>query len=265
MAYDLDKHQRDLAEGRYQFLRHEPDFTKDGFDLATGRIAETKLRFEFGVWKETEGLEGDEDLGSLRSLHEMARKELSDMIDTFVSVRDDDDPTLNPAGRLKIAARTIEPKLERLAATAEREFTRINAEIEREEGEIARAMKVADAADAVMHDGIRRHWSGLDAVKRAASLNEHSIAQLDTVTLQALAAPGVPHYLAGLTAEQQARARAELGRRLAPDRTRRVTALRDGKAVALQALSALDRKANRLLDFNRARQLIELEAQRAAR
>lgn len=265
MAYDINQHVKDRNEGRYAFLRREPDFDKDGFDLATGQTADTKLRLEMGIWREAEGLDGDEDLNALRSLHEMAGKELFGMIDALRDVRDEDDPSLNPDGRLKMAARILEPKLERLAATAEREFARVDAEIEREEAEIARSTKVGDAADAVMHDAIRRYWSEQDVAKRVTALSEFGVGKLDTATLQALAAPGVPPYLVGLTAEQQARARAELGRRMAPDRTRRVAALRDGKAVALQALSALDRKANRLLDFNRARQLIEIEAKRAAR
>ena len=224
-----------------------------------GRITMPTLwEAEFGKWEDVPGLEDDDDLAILKGLHTIAQERVVDMVQTFASVAADDDPSLNADGRLKIAAKVVEPKLTHLAGLAEREMGRVNESIKREQAEIEKASKTADPIDIALHDSIRRHWEGLDDKTRGKRLIEPS--KLDMQTLQALATG--PAYLGGLSEPQQDRLRTELAQRVAPDRVKRVQALQMGKALSQQALAALDRKAHGWLDFKKARALIEREAKR---
>lgn len=253
-----EAHARQKVDAPTAFMRHVPDFQRDGYDFATGRTFNTRLAFEFGKWDDPNE-DGDADVAALQALHESAVAAFGDLMDTLHSVAEDDDPSLNAGGRLKIAARIVEPKLNGLAERAAAEVERVAAEIEREVSAVEHATRVRDAADAVLHDGIRRHWQGLDAGARAAQVV--MVDQLDTATLQALATG--PAYLSGLTDTQQGRLRTELARRVAPERVARVNRLRHGLALVAQATSALDAKANKFIDFNQARALLEREAARS--
>jgi hypothetical protein len=252
------------------FLSAEPDLSRDGFDL-TGRLAESSLHRQFGEWQEPEGLEADEDMAVLRGLHDTALQRFKDMVGTIIAVRDDDDPSLNKEGRLKIAAKVIEPKLGELAQTVQREFTRVAEAIEQEEEQILQTVRKADALDISTFDGIRSYWRSDAAEKQRRMLMlpeslegdaKCVVQSLDTQTLQALAL--APAYMSGLTDRQHDAVRTALAVRMAPERIKRVRALRIGMAVTTQALQTLDRKAHKFVDFKRARALIEREAKRNA-
>ncbi|MBF6022862.1 hypothetical protein [Lysobacter niastensis] len=260
-----EQYLRDKAASPTGFLRHVPTF-RDGYDMATGKVFETLLKAEFGEWEDAKGLEGDDDLTVLRSLHTMAHERFGDMVNTFSQVAADDDPSLNADGRLKIAVRIIEPKLAKLAELAEREFARVDEAIKHDEAEIAKAVRVADPIDIAVHSDIRAHIRSLSGSK-AAMAAHIAINSGDLQTLQAIAS--APAYMTGLVVDGEPHSaylavQRALQERMAPNHTRRVDALRLGKARALQALSALDRKANKFLDFKRARQLIEREVKRGA-
>lgn len=258
------------AADRTGFLRALPS-TGDGFDMVLGRPAPAALQNTFGPWIDEDsiqgprldltGLDDDRDLASLQGLHSLAVKGFLDMVETFAQVRDDDDPTLNVDGRLKVAARIIEPRLNSLATLAERELATVDKRLDAERSDLDKAMGATDPSIAPMLDSIRRHWEGKGDAWR--SKQTAAPASLDDATLHALATG--PAYLTGLSDEQQARVREEWGNRRAPDTLRRIAALERGRAAALHALSALDKKANKFLDFKRARALIEQEAQRNAR
>lgn len=248
------------------FLRHVPSL-RDGFDMTTGKLHEPLLLAEFGEWQATPGLEGDQDLAVLEGLHGVARERFNEMARTLLDVAADDDPSLNADGRLKIAARIIEPKLTHLGELAQREIAKVDASIEREEAEIAKAVRVADPIDIAVHSDIRAHIRSLSGSKAAMTAHA-AINSGDMQTMQAIAS--APAYMTGLVVNggephsAYIAVQDELRRRMAPDRVKRVEALRGGKARAIQALVALDRKANKFLDFKRARGLIEREAKRNA-
>lgn len=245
---------------RAAFLREEPSLQSAGFNLRTGLVSSTFQISAFGRWEQPEGLDDDTDLAVLRSLHERAVSEWREMAQTVVDVYSDDDPSLNEAGRLKTAARVIKPRLDRLAEVAAEQLAKVDQAVQAEETAIAAALRPTDPAAAALHADIRAHWK---AAKKADGTMPAELTlgilrgSIDDDTLAALAT--APAYLSGMTADLHAKARALLAQRRAPDRVRRVEALRLGKARALQALSALDGVANRLIDFRKAAALAEKE------
>lgn len=243
---------------RAAFLREEPDLRSAGFNLRTGMLSQTFPVTAFGRWEQPEGLDDDTDLAVLRNLHERAVGEWREMAQTVVDVYADPDPSLNEAGRLKIAARVVKPKLDQLAEVAAEQLAKVDQAVQAEEAAIAAALRPADPAAAALHADIRAHWK---AAKTEGERNQLILGilqgSIDDDTLAALAS--APAYLSGMTADLHAKARTLLAQRRAPDRVRRVEALRLGKARALQALSALDSTANRLIDFRKAAALAEKE------
>ena len=114
------------------FMAESPSFERHGFDIDTGNTFETWARVRFGAWQDSD-LDGkDADLAILRGIHDRAVGHWRGLPDTLRSVRDDDDPTLNADGRLRTAARILEPKLKALEDLRDRELPRIAAEAERE-------------------------------------------------------------------------------------------------------------------------------------
>lgn len=259
LALQQAQYLHDRDTDRLGFLRNRPSWDRDGIDLDTGRIS-MRVDMEFGKWEEPEELADDEDLRAVRALHQRARERFGEILETIKQVSSDDDPSLNAAGRLKIAAKVIEPKLLHLADVAKREVARVDEAIASEHEQIDRAMKPGDPSDIAVQGDIRRHWQTMSAEARTS--RAILTKDMDTTTLQALATG--PAYLSGLSDTLQARIRAELARRVAPERVKRAEALTVGKARAIQALTALDRRANRLIDFRKARALIEREAKRNA-
>lgn len=243
---------------RAAFLREEPDLRSAGFNLRTGMLSQTFPVTAFGRWEQPEGLDDDTDLAVLRNLHERAVGEWREMAQTVVDVYADPDPSLNEAGRLKIAARVVKPKLDQLAEVAAEQLAKVDQAVQAEEAAIAAALRPTDPAAAALHADIRAHWK---AAKTEGERNQLILGilqgSIDDDTLAALAS--APAYLSGMTADLHAKARTLLAQRRAPDRVRRVEALRLGKARALQALSALDSTANRLIDFRKAAALAEKE------
>lgn len=253
-----------LAHPRAGFLREQAEIESVGFDLRSGSLSPLRERLLFGEWEQPEELEADADLGVLRSLHARAAAEWRGMAQALQTIADDDDPALNDASRLKTAARVIKPKLDALAEVAQAELGKVDASIAQEEAAVAAVLKPADPAVAALHSDIRAHWKGEceaakakgDGVPQALALG---ILQgtVDDDTLVAIAT--APPYMTGMSETLHSKARALLAKRLAPDRVRRIDALRMGKARALQALSALDRTANRLIDFKKAAALTAKE------
>jgi|GEM_PF-3499852 hypothetical protein len=243
---------------RAAFLREDPDLQSAGFNLRTGMLSQTFPVIAFGRWEQPEGLDDDTDLAVLRNLHERAVSEWREMAQTLVTIYADPDPSLNEAGRLKIAARVIKPRLDQLAEVAAEQLAKVDQAVQAEEAAIAAALRPTDPAAAALHADIRAHWK---AAKTGGERNQLILGilqgSIDDDTLAALAT--APAYLSGMTADLHAKARALLAQRRAPDRVRRVEALRLGKARALQALSALDSTANRLIDFRKAAALAEKE------
>lgn len=243
---------------RAAFLREDPDLQSAGFNLRTGMLSQTFPVTAFGRWEQPEGLDDDTDLAVLRNLHERAVGEWREMAQTVVDVYADPDPSLNEAGRLKIAARVIKPRLDQLAEVAAEQLAKVDQAVQAEEAAIAAALRPTDPAAAALHADIRAHWK---SAKTEGERNQLILGilqgSIDDDTLAAIAS--APAYLSGMTADLHAKARTLLAQRRAPDRVRRVEALRLGKARALQALSALDRTANRLIDFRKAAALAEKE------
>lgn len=243
---------------RAAFLREEPDLRSAGFNLRTGMLSQTFPVTAFGRWEQPEGLDDDTDLAVLRNLHERAVGEWREMAQTVVDVYADPDPSLNEAGRLKIAARVVKPKLDQLAEVAAEQLAKVDQAVQAEEAAIAAAIRPTDPAAAALHADIRAHWK---AAKTEGERNQLILGLLqgsiDDDTLAAIAS--APAYLSGMSADLHAKARTLLAQRRAPDRVRRVEALRLGKARALQALAALDSTANRLIDFRKAAALAEKE------
>lgn len=255
---------RHLAHPRAGFMRENPGIETVGFDLATGNLSQNRERLLFGDWEEAEGFEADADLGVLRSLRDRAVGEWRGMAQTLLAIADDDDPALNDVSRLKTAARVIKPKLDALIEAAQGELARVDASIADEETAVAAALKPADPAVAALHSDIRAHWKAAYDAQRAngggvpAELALGILkGTMDDDTLKAIAT--APPYMTGMSEDLHSKARALLAARVAPDRVKRINALRTGKARALQALSALDRTANRLIDFNQAAKLAEKE------
>lgn len=250
-------------ERRTDFLRRVPSFADDGFDLTTGNVS-MRLEFELGRWQERDEEphpEGDQDLDALRIVHEQTHGTLRDVLGMLKQVADDDDPTLNAAGRLKIAAKLIEPKLHALQEMAEREVDRVAAALQHEADAITQAAKHVEPGDAPLLGDIRRHFQGLKPERRAAMVTM-AIHQGDRQTLQALAT--APAYLSDLSSDMHGRVVEAYRALVAPERAKRVARLRTGLVRTAKALSALERKTTSLIDFTKARQLIEREAARNA-
>lgn len=249
------------------FLLRMPDFSRDGFDIDTGRVSMSGVRASFGVWAGDElrglpnldeGAEGDEDLQALKTVHTQSIETFAQMADTLRQLGTDRSEGMDNDARLRTAARVLEPKLARLRWTAEREIARAEVAIASEQGEIERATRAADAGEAVTHGEIRAHWKAMPDSERTGHLLAPKLAQLDADTLRALAS--APAYMTGLTEQQHAKVREEAARRVAPAKLARLQRLRAGRALASTAIETLERRALRLVDFNRARQLEEAEA-----
>lgn len=269
LAAMQDAYLKTKASAPYAFLREPLSLERQGYrpDVAgtsQGAFSERVLGERFGAWPEAPELETDEDFKALKALRTSAETTWRGVIGTIEQVRADDDPTLNNDGRLKILGRVIEPKLEELARTAEREIARVQETIGQVDADITKAIRVVEPVDLAAHDAIRRFW------KEQASAKEVTVAKtvlgspvlsdiegdrIDTQTLQALA--GAPHYLSGITPAQQARARDLLARRMAPALVKRRDGLNAGLTVAAQALTALHEHVNRTIDLKKARQLRE--------
>lgn len=251
---------------RLAFLKAPASFDEDGFNLSAGRteIGDARLRVLFGAWDDADATDGDEDMAALKAIHQQARDGYLQIVEVLHQVANDDDATLDGDGRLKIAARAIEPRLTALSQVADREVAKATEAIARERAEIQKAARVIDPVDLSTHGEIRQHWQRMkDDAAREARTQPSVLANLDLATLQALATG--PEYLSGLSKEAQARVRAELGERVSPARAARVRALEDGIGRVANALAALDRKANKFLDFPKARALRERERARDAR
>lgn len=249
---------------RAAFLREVPGLQGVGFNLRTGMVSQTFPLVAFGEWEQPEGMDADEDLAVLHSLHTRAIGEWRGMAQALQAIADDDDPALNDASRLKTAARVIKPKLDALADVAQAELGKVDASIVQEEAAVAAMLKPADPAVAALHQDIRAHWKGAyDATRAKGAGAPQSLVlgilqgTVDDDTLVAIAT--APPYMAGMSDDLHGKARALLAKRLAPDRVKRINALRTGKARALQALSALDRTASRLIDFKKAAALTAKE------
>lgn len=263
-----DPAERDAYRQRLGFIKPTADEKAVGFDLRSGLVLDSWKAINIGTWEQPEALAADEDLAALRTLHERAVKEWRGMAETLAEVASDDDPSLNDDGRLKIAAKIIQPKIDAVAEAAKRELERADTSISAEEAAVAAALKPTDPAVAALHSDIRAHWKAACDESRAKGNGtpmELTLAILqgtvDDDTLAAIAT--APPYMTGMSADLHAKARALLAARVAPERVARINALRTGKQRALMALTALDNSANALLDFKRARDLLERETKRA--
>lgn len=245
------------------FLRRVPDFNRDGFDLDNGNVAKAALRVSFGDWSGDElrdlpnldeGTEGDEDLRALKVVHKQAVEGFVEMAGTLQQLGFDRSEGMDNDLRLRTAAKVLEPKLARLAETAEREIARAEAAIAAETDAIDQAATASGAGDAAGHTEIRQHWARMDSDARSRAL----VGDLDTTTLRALGS--MPAYLSGLSEQQHAQVRALMAERVSPERTRRIRYLTAGKVLAEQAVQTYDRRARRLVDFDKARRLAEAEA-----
>lgn len=248
------------------FLTRRPDFTRDGFDLDTGKVAETSIRMHFGEWQPSELDDQDGDIAILRAIHTRAQTRWRDMIETLQAVRSDDDPSLNADGRLKVAARMLAPKVAEIEGLHQRETERIRGEVEREDAEIAKAMKQADPSDLALHADIRKRVHDMGD-KRDLFVRK-AIERGDLLSLQAVAT--APAWMSGLdmgddgAVEAYHLAREAVARAMAPDRYARATALRNGLLLADRGVKEYTRRARALINFPRANALIEREAQRQA-
>lgn len=249
------------------FLSRRPEFGKDGFDIETGRVYETGVRLSFGEWPDNPAEREDGDLAILRAVHTRATAQWRDMVDTLQAVRSDDDPSLNADGRLKVAARILEPKLSEMEALRDKVIEQARGEIEREEAAIAKAVREADPVDLALHADIRKrlHDLGFDKARAAVA---KAIERGDVLTLQAVAT--APAWMSGLEvgdgeAAAYLDAQDALAQHKAPTHYARSTALRGGVLMADRAVKEYTKRARALIDFDRARQLLEREAQRAAR
>ena len=237
------------------FLRADPVLIRDGFDLSSGAVSNTWRRLNVGEFETPDDMADDPDLGVLRNLHKRAGDEHRALAETLAAVYADDDPALNTAGRVKLAARLVTPKLEELAAVATRELDQVDARIGQEEAELAKSLKPTDPATGALHSDIRGYWL---AESQKPSTTRSLISpiitgEIDDDTLFAVAT--APAYMSGISPRLHEQARELLAQRLAPDRARRITALKVGKQRAVMALSALDGVVKRLVDFKRAEEL----------
>lgn len=258
---------------RTEFLTVAPDLVKDGFDLS-GRVRAAAVNRYFGEWDIEPG--DDDDLKVLASLHSGALSTMQEVLAAINAVATDDDPSLNSAGRLKIAAQLVEPKIKRLSDTVSNHLARVDEAITSEEAAVHKATRVVDPVDLASLESIRSYWRSADAEKARRLLTiptdfsgtdeqaarSRGGASLDTATLQALVL--VPHYICGLTEEEHEYLRGVLADRVAPDRVKRLAAMRRGKALVTQATTAAEARANKYINFRKARELLELEAKRQA-
>ena len=243
------------------FMTQRPDWGKHGFDVDNGKVFEAVGQARFGQWEDSD-LDGkDADLAILRGIHDRAVGQWRGLPDTLRAVRDDDDPTLNTDGRLKVAARILEPKLKALEDLRDRELPRIAAEAEREEGEVDKVMRDMDPAAVAAGGEIRTYLRGLNDSKRNLAVLR-ALQDGDVETLRAIAL--APVYLSGVTAEQHQRARETVSAKLAPERVARITALRNGAVLARRAVDEYTRITRSLIDFRKAGALIERENKRNA-
>lgn len=259
---------------RTEFLSGAPDAAKDGFDLG-GRTQSAAVNRYYGKWDIEAG--NDDDLKVLATLHSGALDTVQEVFAAINAVAVDEDPSLNSAGRLKIAAQVIEPKIARMNQSVSAHLGRIDEVIAAEEGEVRKATRVVDPVDLASMDSIRSYWRSPEAEKARNLLTlptdltgsdeqayrSTAANKLDTATLQALTL--VPHYVSGLTERQHDYLQAVLEERVAPDRVKRVAALRKGKALVIQATTATESRANKFINFRKARELLEIEAKRQAK
>jgi len=241
------------------FMRHRPDFSKDGFDLDTGKVYETGVRLFFGEWQEGELDRTDSDVAVLRAIHTRAQSRWRDMIDTVQAIRKDDDPSLNADGRLKIAARMLKPKLEEVEGLHQRESERIDGVIAEAERELDASIRATDPVSTAGAGEIRSYFRSLPDNKRSEAVHK-AIRAGDIETLRALAT--MPAYLSGLTDDMQRKAHEAAALLMAPDRVARIAALRNGQILAERAVREYGKRVRRLIDFNKAAALIEREAKR---
>ncbi|QQP97938.1 hypothetical protein [Lysobacter enzymogenes] len=243
-------------------VRATRDSTLVPLNLEEGAVAPHAQMLEFGEWEDPEGMAADADVTVMRDIHGKALAYMTVILGTIKQVRDDDDPSLNDAGRLKVLAKVVEPKLESFAVEVGKEFKRIDESIAQERAAIVQEVRPTDPYDIAMQAEIRSHFAALPDNKRNAEMTKVLLGQdLDTATLQALAL--APAYLSNLLPSQHERAHAALAKRLAPERVKRIEALQASKQRAGKALGALDKYANQLIDFKKARGLIERENKRS--
>lgn len=229
-------------------------------NLDEGAFSSRVSMLEFGVWEQPEGMDSDTDLQVLQTIHTKAQDHLRDILGAIKQVRDDDDPSLNEAGRLKVLAKVVEPKLSAFAGQVETEFRRVDEAIEHERAEVFKEIRPTDANDIAIQADIRQHVARLTDDKRNAMVNPISVRSLDMATLQALAL--APAYLSKLLPSQHERVVQALAEKTSPGRMARINALRDGRDRAFKAITTLDKYANQLIDFKKARALAEREAKR---
>lgn len=249
----------------YSFLKEPLTGSTHGFDPAVRSDLQwnkTLLNATFGEWDSplddgpslSTQDEEDGDLDTLHGIHDLTLKTYRDVIETIERVRQDEDPSLNSDGRLKIVANIVEPKLATLAGMAEREVANVAKAVDEVEGKITQATRVMDPVDAQVHHSVREYLKGLGDSQFPGAV-QRAILERDKVTLQAIAT--APGYLSGFGHGQAsqalyARVQATLAEIVAPDLVNRRDKLRKGMAVTAKALSALDAKVKRTIDFNKA-------------
>lgn len=254
----------------YGFLKEPLSASTHGYEPdpqggAEGRFSELGERLRFGEWTDVEGMEADEDYRALKTIHDAARNTWRSVVSTIEKVQADKDPTLNNDGKLKILGRVVEPRLEELARTAERELAKVEDSLAQVADEMTKAQRQVDPVDLAVHADIRRYWKDNAAAPdiRQAKMNlllseatPDAGKSLDTLTLQALVT--APAYLSGLSDKQQDRAKALLAERMTPDLVRRTNALVRGRGVAAKAVQTLEGLVHRTIDMTRARSLREM-------
>lgn len=230
-----------------------------------GRFSELGERLRFGEWADEEDMEADEDYRAMKTIHEAARKTWRGIVGTIEQVQADKDPTLNNDGKLKILGKVVQPKLEALAQTAERELARVDASLDQVAGEITKAQRVVDPVDLAVHADIRRYWKDHADSPDVRQAKAHLLVDgklgdtgqgVDTQTLQALV--NAPAYLSGLTTVQHNRAKALLAKRMTPDLVKRGEALVRARSTAAKAVQTLEGLVNRTINLTRAKQLQEM-------
>ncbi|MGY3265165.1 hypothetical protein [Lysobacter sp. HA35] len=251
-----------MAETTTAFMATQPTFG-DGFDVRTGVVIEPVVHAAFGEFPEMPEFDGDEEVGALRELHSRALTQFRDLVTALHTIAKDDDPSLNDAGRLKVAARMVAPKLEELAAVAQSEFERIDAAIAAEQDTIGRESRRADPIDIGLFPEIRSHLRSLGPAKAMAEVYR-MLERWDVAGIQAVATASP--YLCGLQGaageDVHQLARQRIAQIKASVHVRRKEALQHARSITTQALSALDAKANKFIDFKRAKGLHERETKR---
>ena len=243
-------------EARTSFLRKSPDMQSAGFNLATGGISPLFSRIRFGEWEEPAGeMSADQDVSVLRSLHERSVSTWREMAQTLQEVHDDDDPSLNAAGRLKLAAKIVGPKLQQLMKVADQELAKVQARIDDEEAKVQGVIRDRARDDATLHDSIRRH-----VYENGVNLTAVAQGKLDLDTLCAIGS--APAYLSKIDGTSYRMVREQLAERIVPEQSQRIKALQLSKARALQAVTTVDNLAKSLIDFDKAAELSIRERQR---